>query len=78
MQNKTPTLGKDTIVYQILLFASGLLAYIIDDPWMINVIGSNMDIFMMASSAIAIGLSFTKPRIPKENLEILEVTDYEN
>ena len=58
----TPALKKDTIWYQIFLFLAGLVAYLQAEPLVIETLGTNVGLLAMASSVIAIALSFTKPR----------------
>lgn len=73
MTNKTPALNKDTVWYQIFLFLAGVVALMQDNEYLISLIGENAGWFMMLSSVIAIGLSFTKPKpTHQERLDSLE------
>ena len=69
---KTPALRKDTVWYQILVLVAGIIAVLQDSEYVLGLLGDNVGALMIASSIVAIGLSFTKPRGPtKSNLEVL-------
>ena len=75
---KTPALRKDTVWYQILLLVAGVIAVLQDSEYVLGLLGENVGVLMIASSIVAIGLSFTKSRGPvKSNLDILDETDWD-
>lgn len=72
----TPYYEKDTILYQVLFFIAGLIVVVQESELIMGYLGEGAGYVAMASSVIAIGLSFTKRRpIHLERLEVLEDTE---